>query len=1391
MMNRKILSALILCILFFTGIRAQDRNILVNEVYPDAMFLQNGGRYINVQQLAEAGIHDVNAAGDGITDDSDAIVAAMDWVMDQLKDHFASGGGVHWKQYYIIYFPNGTYKITKPLVYSGERVIDPLFSDNHEREGTEKLMIVGQSREGTIIKLADNTEGFGADVEKPMVSFSKFDENTIFNNMPAHFQFRNFTLDAGTGNPGAIGVDFYGANIARLDNVKIIGDGKIGLHIRIGSAHGYLSNITVEGFDYGIYLTGNTESHPVFEYVTLRDQNVNGLYIDEISSSFRKLYSNNSAQAIRIRRRSSRRPHLVIFDSRLEGGSAQNNAITIEKAFVFARNIEISGYGNTLLKDDVVEVESGSIEEYCSEEMKYFDGARIRKEGFTSMNLPVLDYPLVKWEEDFSQWANVDSFGAAGNGTSNDTEEIQAAMNSGKPVIFFPKNAYYVAGTVYVPASVKHIIGAASLIRGGGVKFDVSQSSPDILVFDNVNLDGGTIRHSAERDLFLESTHSAGNVYDSELKKPGNKVFVNNTHGFARLPGTIENVDVWDRWNNNEKTTPWQFNVGKNANYWMMGFKSEKTFSVFQVTDGARLEVMGGIMNRFGTDADPDEVGIYIKDSDFSGIMASNGPNRNWDPMIKDQQNGVEKTLAMTDFPDRGWDNNIVLSLYASYNPEAIPEYSDFVDMVKITSPEDGRRYGLNANISFDILANLADTIQSIELWVNGVKTDETSEYPYSFNWSTSTPGHYSFLAKAIGKHGGSNADSISIYVYDPALSRLDLIQDTIYLSLGDSVYLEYNSLDQFDFPFEVIPDWSTSNGGKVTDAQYFVPNDTTGSYKVFISSGGEKDSVLVEVYEPYLLNIIVYPPDTILAFNEEVQFMAEGYDQYHHTLKTQPSFIWELSGDAGTLNNDGLFIAGELPDTCMIVASYEEIADTALLYVVEPGTQWSLFHNIKGVWGSVPLEEQVGYLHDGDTLTFPDITNPEGGNGAYIALKADYPEMLFGVRYFGRSDKPSSDPIYERALGTLFQSSMDSSQGYTDRAQIEEISYATWHEVKIPDVAVAYLRTLFPDESYGNLSEVEYITNPLMHTIETVWGGAPVPFNEPDFAGAALFDRNTNTFPDITAPTSGFFVGYQFDKPRDVNYIRLFPRSDKGSADPIFQRPVGSKIQVSGNGEDWTTIYTITEDDLNHNEWSTIEISGDSLYDYGRILFSENSYGNLAEIMFLEALPKVTDVQVTPQSIELEVGENAMLTVVVMPEDAGNKQVSFNSSDPAIASVDEKGLVSANVPGSAIITVTTEDGGISAECSVTVIDDNAVEKINHLFKLYPNPANEFIRIYADFQIQEIVLFDLSGKIEKRVTDLSPGNIVFSLKGIASGFHILKVTDIENRSWMKPLVVGK
>lgn len=94
------------------------------------------------------------------------------------------------------------------------------------------------------------------------------------------------------------------------------------------------------------------------------------------------------------------------------------------------------------------------------------------------------------------------------------------------------------------------------------------------------------------------------------------------------------------------------------------------------------------------------------------------------------------------------------------------------------------------------------------------------------------------------------------------------------------------------------------------------------------------------------------------------------------------------------------------------------------------------------------------------------------------------------------------------------------------------------------------------------------------------------------------------------------------------------------------------------------------------------------------------------ATITVNAAVINVTGVTVDPKTLSLEVGKTQQLTPTVEPSNASYKAVSFTSSDDAIATVDDEGLVTAVAAGNADITVESlMDGSKTAVCTLTVTE--------------------------------------------------------------------------------------
>lgn len=90
-----------------------------------------------------------------------------------------------------------------------------------------------------------------------------------------------------------------------------------------------------------------------------------------------------------------------------------------------------------------------------------------------------------------------------------------------------------------------------------------------------------------------------------------------------------------------------------------------------------------------------------------------------------------------------------------------------------------------------------------------------------------------------------------------------------------------------------------------------------------------------------------------------------------------------------------------------------------------------------------------------------------------------------------------------------------------------------------------------------------------------------------------------------------------------------------------------------------------------------------------------------------------VTGVSVDKTSAELETGAGLQLSATVQPSNADNRRVHWISSDRSVATVSESGYVTAVAPGSAIITVTTEDGEKTASVLISVSNPTVAVTLN------------------------------------------------------------------------------
>ena len=81
----------------------------------------------------------------------------------------------------------------------------------------------------------------------------------------------------------------------------------------------------------------------------------------------------------------------------------------------------------------------------------------------------------------------------------------------------------------------------------------------------------------------------------------------------------------------------------------------------------------------------------------------------------------------------------------------------------------------------------------------------------------------------------------------------------------------------------------------------------------------------------------------------------------------------------------------------------------------------------------------------------------------------------------------------------------------------------------------------------------------------------------------------------------------------------------------------------------------------------------------------------------------KTGGVRIEDKEVSLFAGQEKQLVAIVVPETAVDKAVTWDSSNPEVATVDENGLVKAVSSGKAVITCKTISGGFTASCTINV----------------------------------------------------------------------------------------
>lgn len=182
----------------------------------------------------------------------------------------------------------------------------------------------------------------------------------------------------------------------------------------------------------------------------------------------------------------------------------------------------------------------------------------------------------------------------------------------------------------------------------------------------------------------------------------------------------------------------------------------------------------------------------------------------------------------------------------------------------------------------------------------------------------------------------------------------------------------------------------------------------------------------------------------------------------------------------------------------------------------------------------------------------------------------------------------------------------------------------------------------------------------------------------------------------------------------------------------------------------------------------------------------AEEVYRRTAPWRFFYTIETFPDVAPTKLILDTEsyqiTREDEVLSLLatVYPEHATFSGLRWTSSNEMVATVSETGIVHSNKEGEADITVSLNDGALTATCHVSVHYVDAVEEHEaDQVSIYPNPVDDMLHIDGVTTGTSITLYDMTGRLV--LSDRAYGGaMTFDMSALKRGVYLCR---IQNRTY--------
>lgn len=177
----------------------------------------------------------------------------------------------------------------------------------------------------------------------------------------------------------------------------------------------------------------------------------------------------------------------------------------------------------------------------------------------------------------------------------------------------------------------------------------------------------------------------------------------------------------------------------------------------------------------------------------------------------------------------------------------------------------------------------------------------------------------------------------------------------------------------------------------------------------------------------------------------------------------------------------------------------------------------------------------------------------------------------------------------------------------------------------------------------------------------------------------------------------------------------------------------------------------------------------------------AEEVYRRTAPWRFFYTIETFPDVAPTKLILDTEsyqiTREDEVLSLLatVYPEHATFSGLRWTSSNEMVATVSETGIVHSNKEGEADITVSLNDGALTATCHVSVHYVDAVEEHEaDQVSIYPNPVDDMLHIDGVTTGTSITLYDMTGRLV--LSDRAYGGaMTFDMSALKRGVYLCRI----------------